>query len=119
MRFLVTKEMPAGVYRHGVGMFRPGAEFGLPDKASKPGEKPSALLEPLDAEADAALVAAHPDLAKAGKLRRFTETKIVPVDPVTTEPAPQIETPHVEEVTPEVPGGDEGSDLQPRRSRRR
>lgn len=118
MRFRVTDELHAGVYRQGVGHFKPGSVFTLPDRATPRDadgklriEKPSRFLEPLDAEADAALVAAYPELAAAGKLKRFaSETKAEPIEPVP-EPAGQV--------TPEVPGGDEAPDMEPRRTRRR
>lgn len=118
-RFRVTKELHAGVYRQGVGHFKPGDVLTLPDRATPRDangeprkEKPSALLQPLDAEADAALVAAHPELAAAGKLLRFAaEPKAEPTAPATPEPAGQV--------TPEVPGGDQGANLESRRTRRR
>lgn len=61
-RFRVTEELDAGVYRAGVGLFRPGDEFELPDAAT-PGfeedepivEAPHWTLEPLDQDADDAL----------------------------------------------------------------
>ncbi len=91
-RYRVTEDMPAGVVRAGVGHFKPGAEFTLPDAATprdKAGnfikEAPSKNLEPLDAEADAALVEAHPKLAAAGKLRRFVSDAVKAEEP--TKPA--------------------------------
>lgn len=71
MRFKVPGDLEAGVFRAGVGHYMPGESFVLPDAASKPNEKPNSRLEPLDEEADAALVKAHPELAKAGRLKRF------------------------------------------------
>jgi hypothetical protein len=77
-RYRVPAEIEAGVYRAGVGHYMPGDELVLPDAASKPDEKPSAKLEPLDEEADAALVKAHPELAKAGKLKRLGDQPKAP-----------------------------------------
>lgn len=77
-RYRVTEEMPAGVYRAGVNHYKVGDAFTLPDAATprdKDGkhieEAPSCLLEPLDPEAEAALIKAHPKRAKEGKLLRY------------------------------------------------
>jgi hypothetical protein len=68
-KFLVTAEMYPGAYRAGVGFFGPGEVLELPDAASKPGDKVSARLQPLDDEAVAMLAKDHPELAKDKKLK--------------------------------------------------
>ncbi len=51
MKFEVSTELSPGVYRAGVGIFRPGETLELPDVASKEGDVISANLIPLSAEA--------------------------------------------------------------------
>lgn len=50
-RFRVAPESAPGIYRPGVGMFRPGYELTLPDRASKPGQFLDTNLIPLNVEA--------------------------------------------------------------------
>jgi hypothetical protein len=56
-KFLIPVEMFPGVYRHGVGFFRPGDEIELPDAASQEGDVVSLRLVPLDDDAHALLLA--------------------------------------------------------------
>lgn len=64
-KFVVPADMSPGVFRHGVGFFRPGSTIVLPDAASKPGEKPSIKLVPAELAAYKMLVDAHGDKAVA------------------------------------------------------
>jgi hypothetical protein len=78
MRFRVPSELAAGVYRQGVGRFPPGAEFEIPDAASRRDSdgnllpyRPHYLLEPLDEEAEACLHEAHKGTPRELDLRRL------------------------------------------------
>lgn len=58
MHFEVTPEQAPGVQRAGVGLFRPGQRFWLPDKASKPGDLVPTLSKPLNKAAEKAIAEA-------------------------------------------------------------
>lgn len=97
-QFYVTAEAAPGVARAGVGFFVPGQVLELPDGASRPGDKVSMRLQPVNIEAYDMLVAQHSKdvvAAKYGPRETFDGAKaIAPTKSDPTKTVKQVALEH-------------------------
>jgi hypothetical protein len=85
-KYLVGPPLYPGIFRAGIGFFKPGDVIELPDAASKPSDVPSRHLIPLDPEAAATLKKAHGE--KAHPLPADIQAEIDKLQPKEDGPAP-------------------------------